>query len=153
MLTLLVETHDGGKTWKSSTAPLFGSVISLRMAGPDGLGVFAFNESFDWPSEVYRFELGTGKSERVYREKDRRVTDASLYPGPRAFLAAVEPPGKLNTSPIPGKVKLLTSTNFTDWTEMGVDYKANARSVVLAGPDADHQWAATDTGMILHLVP
>ena len=47
---------------------------------------------------------------------------------------------------------MLTSTNLTDWTEMDVDYKAEARSLVLAGPDADNQWAATDTGMILHLV-
>ena len=36
---------------------------------------------------------------------------------------------------------------------MPVDYKANARSLVLAGPDAEHQWAATDTGMILWLIP
>lgn len=80
------------------------------------------------------------------------MTDAALFAGPRAFLAAVEPPGKLNVAPIPGKVHILTSSNFTDWAEMKVDYKAAARSVVLAGPDAGHQWAATDTGMILHLL-
>jgi hypothetical protein len=151
-LTLLVETRDGGKTWRSSTAPLFGSVISLHLTGTSGLAVFSFNESFEWPSEVYRMDLATGKSERVFREKDRRVTDAALYAGPRAFLAAVEPPGRLSTSPIPGKVKMLTSSDLNEWTEMKVDYKANARAVILAGPDAAHQWAATDTGMILRLV-
>ena len=76
-----------------------------------------------------------------------------LFPGPEAFLAAVEPPGKLNTLPIPGKVKMLKSTNWTDWTEMDVDYKANARAVLMAGPDKEHLWVATDTGMILRLVP
>jgi hypothetical protein len=70
----------------------------------------------------------------------------------RAYLAAVEPPGKLNSLPIPGKVKMLTTLDFETWTEMEVDYKAVARSLVLAGPDPDHQWAATDTGMILHLI-
>ena len=34
---------------------------------------------------------------------------------------------------------------------MPVDYKALARSVVMAGPDPEHMWIATDTGMILHL--
>jgi hypothetical protein len=55
--------------------------------------------------------------------------------------------------PIPGKVRMLSSTNLSDWTEMPVDYKAVARSLVLAGPDAEHLWAATDTGMILQMVP
>ena len=41
---------------------------------------------------------------------------------------------------------------MTEWTEMPVDYKAVATTLVLAGPDRDHLWAATDTGMILHLV-
>ena len=149
----LLQTLDAGATWTSSTAPLFGTVNSLRLSGTDGMTVFGYNESFTWPSEVYHMDLHTGSSTSVFRAKDRRVMDCALFPGPQAFLAAVEPPGKLNTVPIPGKVKMLTSTNLSDWQEMDVDYKANARSLVLAGPDAEHQWAATDTGMILHLVP
>jgi len=35
---------------------------------------------------------------------------------------------------------------------MNIDYKAVGGSVILAGPDAEHVWAGTDTGMILHLV-
>jgi hypothetical protein len=153
VLTLLLQTVDGGASWKNSTAPVFGNVRSLRLAGRDGLYVMGFNESFEWPSEVYRLNLSTGDSTRVFREKNRRVSDSALFVGPRIFLAAVEPPGQLNSSPIPGKVKILTSANFTDWKEMDVDYKAVARSVILAGPDADHLWCATDTGMILHLAP
>jgi hypothetical protein len=68
-----------------------------------------------------------------------------------AILAAVEPPGRLRSAPIPGKVKLLTSTDLKTWTEMAVDYRAVARRLVLAGPDREHLWAATDTGMILRL--
>jgi hypothetical protein len=55
----------------------------------------------------------------------------------------------MNTAPIPGKIKILESSDFTTWTEMPVDYKAAARSVIIAGPDQDHVWVATDTGMIL----
>ncbi len=113
--------------------------------------MFGFNESFQWPSEVHHLDTVTGKSERVYREKDRRVIDSALFTGPRAFLAAVEPPGRLNSLPIPGKVKILESADFAVWNEMDVDYKAVARSLILAGPDAKNLWVGTDTGMILHL--
>jgi hypothetical protein len=152
-LAIVLQTLDGGATWQSATAPLFGTVTSVRLSGNDGLSVFEFNESFEWPSEVYRIDTTTGKSTSVFHAKDRRVMDGALFPGPRAFLAAVEPPGRLSSLPIPGKVKVLTSNDFATWSEMDVDYKAVARSVILAGPDAEHQWLATDTGMILHLTP
>ncbi len=103
---------------------------------------------------MYRLDLKTGQSESVFKKKDRLVTDAAIFSGGadgRAFLAAVEPPGRLRSAPIPGKVRMLSSTNLKDWVEMPVDYRAVAQSLVLAGPDADHLWAATDTGMILRL--
>jgi Photosynthesis system II assembly factor YCF48 len=150
-LTILVQTNTAGEKWTATTAPLFGIVTSVRLSKPAGLLVFGFNESFDWPSEVYRLDTIGGKNTRVFREKNRRVIDSAVFPGPRAFLGAIEPPGKLNSLPIPGKVKMLTTTDFSVWTEMDVDYKAVARSLVLAGPDAEHLWAATDTGMILRL--
>ena len=57
----MLQTLDGGATWTNSTAPLFGTVTSLRLLGQDGLAVFGFNESFEWPSEVYRLELHHGR--------------------------------------------------------------------------------------------
>lgn len=150
-LTLLMQTMDGGATWTSSTVPLFGLMSSLRFTGPDGLIVMGFNESFQWPSEVFR--MANQDTGRVFREKTPRVIDAELYKGPHIFLAGVEPTGKMNSAAIPGKVKILESSDFSTWTEMPVDYKAVARSVVMAGPDENHMWVATDTGMILHLKP
>jgi hypothetical protein len=148
-LTLMVQTSDGGATWDATTAPLFGIVTGLRYAGGDGLIVMGFNESFQWPSDVYR--LSDHDTGRVFRDKTPRVIDAELFPGPHIYLAGVQPTGKMNTAAIPGKVRILESDDFKTWTEMAVDYKAEARSVVMAGPDADHLWVATDTGMILHL--
>lgn len=147
-LTLLMQTDDAGATWHSSTVPLFGLVSSVRFAGEDGLIVMGFNDSFQWPSEVYRM---AGKdTARVFRDKSPRITDAELYPG-HVYLAGVEPTGKMNTAALPGKIRILESTDFNTWTQMKVDYKAEARSVIMAGPDADHVWVATDTGLILHL--
>jgi hypothetical protein len=149
-LTLTMETHDAG-TWSSSTAPLFGFVSTLRFSPAAGLSVFTYAESFQYPSEVVLLNLDTGKPTTVFREPARRVTDALLFDGPQAYLAAVEPPGKLSSAPIPGKIKMLTSSDMSAWSEMNVDYRAVARTVMLAGPDAAHVWAGTDTGMILHL--
>ncbi len=159
-LTLELETRDSGTSWKSQAAPLFGVVAALHLAGKVGLNVMQFQDSFDWPAEVYLLDLATGKSASVFRQKDRLVTDAAVFPpdtapgsiGQRAFLAAVEPPGRVSNLPIPGKVKMLTSTDLKEWNEMEVDYRAVATSLVLAGPDPSHVWAATDTGMILRLV-
>ena len=151
-LTITLETRDA-QNWVSSTAPLLGWLAGLRLTATQGLYVFAFAESFQVPSEVYHLDMRTGSSASVFKAENRRVTDAMLFDDSGAFLAAVEPPGKLSTAPIPGKVKILRSLDLTTWTEMNVDYRAVARSMALAGPDATHLWAATDTGMILHLTP
>jgi hypothetical protein len=149
-LTITLETRDA-EMWSSSTAPLYGTLSSLRLTPTQGFYVFEFEPSFQYPSEVYHLDLSTGKSASVFRVENRRVTDAMLFDGSAAFLAAVEPPGRLSSAPIPGRVKFLTSVDMTTWKEMDVDYRAVARAIVLAGPDATHLWAVTDTGMILHL--
>lgn len=153
LMAIEIGTRDGGISWTPSAAPLIGSIAALRLAGRAGLAVFAYADSFEWPSEVYRLDLGTGKSVSVFKQKDRRVTDAAIFRDGPAFLGTVEPPGRLRSVPIPGKVRILTSDDLNRWTEMPVDYRAVARTLLLAGPDAAHLWAATDTGMILRLAP
>src|SRR6266853_3603291 len=151
LLAIELETRDGGASWNPGTAPVFGFIARLRLAGSLGLAVFGYVDSFEWPSEVYQLDLPTGKSQSIFKQKDRRVTDAMVFPNGHAILAAVEPPGRLRSAPIPGKVKMLSSVDLKTWSEMAVDYRAVAQSLVLAGPDMEHLWAATDTGMILRL--
>jgi hypothetical protein len=152
-VSLVLETRDGGTHWKVSEGSLFGRVAQIRLA-PEGraLGLIEFRDAFDWPAEVIRFDWRTGKSARVFRRKDRAVTDVVLPPQGPAYLAAIEPPGTLARSPVPGKLRMLESDNLTDWREMEVDYRAVAGRAILAAPDAAHLWVATDTGMILKLV-
>ncbi len=156
-LTLELQTLDGGQTWSSSTAPLFGQVASLKLDRNEALILFVFNQIFEYPSEVYRIDLNGGKSSSAFRRKDLRVSDVALFPGPRAFVAGVETPGELPVPPTPTPLHILSSNGTPlspdRWSEMEVDYRAVARLVTFAGPDADHQWLATDTGMILHLEP
>lgn len=152
LISIELETRDGGTRWNAGAAPVFGSIERLRLVGRMGLAIFTYADSFQWPSEVYHLDLTSGKSRSVFKDKDRRVTDAAIFPDGSAILAAVEPPGRLRSAPIPGKVKMLTSQDLATWTEMAVDYRAVAQRLVMAGPDKQHLWAATDTGMILRLV-
>jgi hypothetical protein len=151
-VTLLLETRDRGVTWISSNSALLGMATSIKLAGMMGMTVFSYPESLEFPSEAYNLDFSNGKTTGVFKNKNRRVFDVALFHGPAVVLAAIEPTGRLNTIPIPGKVKMLSSVDMIEWTEMPVDYKAVATTLVLAGPDRDHLWAATDTGMILHLV-
>jgi photosystem II stability/assembly factor-like uncharacterized protein len=150
---VILETVDGGKHWESSVTSLFGRITQLRMTN-DGyaVAVFAYENYYSLPSNVYKLKFGVKGAVNIFGEQDRAVTDVSLFPNGGAVLAAVQPPGRSNQVPIPGKLKMLRTSNLKVWEEMPVDYRAEAQRAVLAAPDAEHMWVATDTGMILSLV-
>jgi len=153
-ISITLDTRDGGKTWSSQTASLFGHIARVSML-PNGmgLGLLAFSDAFEWPSDVLWLDGKTGKSSSVYREKDREISDVLLLHSGGAYLAGVEVVGRLQHSPIPQALKILHSEDLHDWKEMEVDYKANAgRAMLRAAPDGS-LWVATDTGMILKLEP
>lgn len=154
-LTILLETVDGGKTWKRNEASIFGQVTRISMA-PQGvaLGLIEYKDEFEVPSEVYRINTGVnGASESVFRQKERAITDVRTFAGENGgLIAGYETEGTIYHSPIPGKVKVLTSDDLETWHEMTVDYRAVAHRVMIAGPDREHVWIATDTGMILKLM-
>jgi hypothetical protein len=153
-VSLFLETHDSGNTWTPKTASLFGTITRVRLL-PNGVGLalFEFQGRFDFPSEVMRLDLTTGKSESSLRRRDRATTDILLTTDGIAYAAGYEPPGRVNGLPIPGKVKILKSDQAyrLPWQEMPVDYRAVARRVYLSAAGPNDVWAATDTGMILRL--
>ena len=57
-MTLQLQTLDGGKTWKPTSAPLLGEVTALKMRAGVGLVLFTYNHQFEFLSEVYRLNLG-----------------------------------------------------------------------------------------------
>lgn len=151
-LSIMLDTRDGGKTWKPSTASMFGRVAreSFQPTGR-GLGLIEFTDTFKWPSEVHLIDGTTGKSSIVYNATDRAITDVLLLPSGTGYLAGVEVIGKLQHSPIPRKLKILRSTDLNDWEEMDVDYRATAVRAMLRVAGDGSLWVATDTGMILKL--
>jgi hypothetical protein len=153
-LTTLLETRDGGTTWKKNEVSLFGQItqISLTPQGT-GLGLIEFTDDFDYPSEVYRINLRNGRSERVLRRKDHAVTAVRLFAGSNTAIAAgYETSGPVFRSVVPGKLRVMTTIDYENWTDMEVDARAVAHKAMIAGPDENSLWIATDTGSILHLV-
>lgn len=152
-MSILLQTKDGGVNWHETDSSIFGQITRVAMNNLEmALGLVEFRDDFEYPSEVYRVDLTTGKSELGYHDKTHAITDIRLFPSStRSLLAGFETNGPIFRSPIPGKLKVLTSADNAHWTEMPVDYRAVAHSAVLTGPDEKHVWIGTDTGMILKL--
>ncbi|MBZ5607415.1 MAG: hypothetical protein LAP38_04090 [Acidobacteriia bacterium] len=150
--TLLLETSDAGKSWHSSTAAFLGNITELRFTQDEfAVGLVQYHDYYTLPSALLKMKLGGRGSQVIFGERDRAVTDFALLPGGGALIASVEPPGNSNQVPIPGKLRMLRSSNLKVWLEMDADYRAVAQRAVIAAPDARHAWVATDTGMILAL--
>jgi len=153
-VSITLQTRNGGETWIGSNVSLFGQITRMSLSSWDaGLGLVEFKDQFDYPSEVYNIDLSTGGTSLAFRAKNRAITDVHLFSGSsRGLLVGYETTGPTYRSPIPGKLKVLTSDDLKTWKEMTVDYRAVARSALITGPDEKHVWIATDTGMILKLV-
>ena len=149
---VILNTSDLGKSWKASTSRLTGNLTRLRPGNGFVVSLVEYREYFTVPSSVTKLGNSSRKSQIIFAERDRAVTDIVLLPDGGALIAAIEPPGNTNLVPIPAKLKMLHSNNLKVWTELDVDYRAVAQRAVLAAPDAWHAWVATDTGMILSLV-
>jgi len=151
--TITLETTDGGKKWESSTNDFLGHITRLLLRKDmSALALVEYEDYYKLPSKVYELKLGSKGMLTLFAETDRAVTDLAWFPNGDAVIAAIEPPGPSNQLPIPGKLKMLHSINLKVWMEMNVDYRAVAQRAMIAAPDAQNQWVATDTGMILKLV-
>ena len=148
---IALETNDGGTTWNAHTSLQYGNLTQLALTkdGP-ALALFEYHDYYSLASRLYRVQF-PAPPVAIYGERDRAVTDFALLADGQVILAAVEPPGASNQIPIPGKLKMLRSTDLKTWEEMPVDYRAVAQQASLAAPDRQHLWVATDTGMILTL--
>ncbi len=151
-VNFIIDTRDGGANWRAQEVSMFGEIVTAAIA-PDGagLGLVNFSNGFEFPAEVFYFGWPAGQTGRVFREKSRAVTDIALPVRGPAYLLAVEPAGELFWSPIPGRLKVLESTDFSHWSEMEVDYRASATRAAFGVFDAENIWAITDTGLILKL--
>src|SRR5207248_323209 len=120
--------------------------------GPRGLGVGLIEhaESFRYPSEVVKIEWASGKNAPIFHDKRFAISDVWIMADGVVYLAGIAVAGELR-SVIPGRVRVLKSADLAAWSEMEVDYRAEARHVIFSAADENHLWMATDSGMILKL--
>ncbi len=156
--TIFLETPDGGKTWSSSSGAMFGQLTQVALSiNGTSLALFEFSDRMDTkmvhlpPSEVHRMSVDRGVPDRVFRDEDTQVTDVALTADGTPYLAGHMLVGVVRDNPIPGKLKVLTSSDYAKWTEIPVDYRAEAHRAYLAVAEDHDVWVATDTGMILKL--
>ena len=122
--------------------------------GMYGLSIVQFDNAFKFPSELQLVNWRSGKSESVFAKPDRHIVDVGfLGPASGAILAAIERPGTMVNSPLPGKLKILKANNLRSWIEMPVDYRATGTDAILSVVDEKNAWVALDSGMILRLEP
>ncbi|MCZ2153507.1 MAG: hypothetical protein LC114_06340 [Bryobacterales bacterium] len=151
-VNFIIDTRDGGANWRAQEVSMFGEIVTAAVgADGTGLGLVNFSNGFEFPAEVFYFGWPAGETRRVFREKNRAVTDVALPAHGPAYLLAIEPGGELFWSPIPGRLKVLESVDFDRWTEMEVDYRASASRATFGVFDPENIWAVTDTGLILKL--
>jgi photosystem II stability/assembly factor-like uncharacterized protein len=150
----ILETLDGGKKWTYGSVPIDGELAQFKMSNKGFVVTLLLYSNPKYPvsSAVFETPLGSPDGRMIFAERDRFATDIALLSNGGAVLVSVEPPGNSTLVPIPGKVKILESDNLKVWREMDVDYRAVAQRAIIAAPDAQHMWVATDTGAILGLV-
>jgi hypothetical protein len=150
-LSVVVESRDGGQTWKTTSTSMFGRISALRSSRglPFAVALIEFDRFFSYPSELFRIDTKTGKSTRVFREKDFAVTDVAALPDGTVLAVGFEPQGSLVRTPVPGKLRVMLTSDLSVWSPVDVDYRAVARRVSASVAPDDTVWLATDTGMIL----
>lgn len=152
-LSLNLQTADGGRTWQARSSSMFGEVTRARFNPPAmGLGLVEHLPSFAYPSEVFEIAWPSGGNSVVYRDKNFFVSDVWVTSDGAYYLAGTTLASRLRDV-IPQKVKVLTSRDLKQWRPIDVDYRAVANRVMLAGAGPGNLWLATNTGMILKLVP
>ena len=148
---VLYTTTDLGKTWKGRLTSAFGHMRRVRMSSGRAAVVFQYADSFSWPSELYSIGMWSANSRTVLRRKDLIIHDTLLLGDNGMLVAATQTSGRLRTSPIPAKLRMLWSPDEQAWFEMQVDYRAQGREATFARCSDGGLWAATDDGAILKL--
>ena len=154
MAAVLVETVDGGVTWNESQVKVEGKFTRLRFgANSNAYGLVEYRTGSAAPSEIFVLDLQKRGTKAVFLQTGRIARDLAVLPNGELVVAAVELMGRSNEVPIPGKLKMMHSTDLPNWSDEKSDYRAVAAHPVIAVADSNNVWVATDTGMILKRTP
>ena len=149
---LLLQTSDGGVSWKLTMIPTHGRFTRLQVL-PTGLGLALMEIEGDAvrPSLAYRIEFGQSTMRAAFSQLEPVVTDVALLPDGTALLAGIEKHGSMPRLGATRRAVILRSTDLSRWEEMELDYRAVASRMFLAPASDGSLWSATDTGMVFRL--
>ena len=149
----VMETRDGGKTWKSGSHGRTGEITRVRFGpGGRGLGLVEHSGISDFRSEIYRLSWPASENQAVFAHRNVHVTDVWVGSDGACYLAGTVGANRFDGI-VPQKVVVARSLDLKQWTPIDVDYRAVANRVMLAGADGQNLWMATNNGMILKLAP
>jgi photosystem II stability/assembly factor-like uncharacterized protein len=149
---VVLVTADGGKSWDFRLFERFGQIARARWTAQGPLLLVQRPDLPEAPSRLVALEMPSWNRSPLYVDKTRWLTDLALLPSGRLLAVAIEQQGASPIPSIPARVVALARGAAGSWTEIAVDYRAEARRVVLAVAPGGQAWMATDTGMILKLV-
>jgi photosystem II stability/assembly factor-like uncharacterized protein len=147
---IVLHSADDGHSWSPLLLRRRGEIVRVRLSA-DGTPFLLLRrpDSLSVPTEIATLDLSSHLTHTVYAEKTRWIADFA-FAGRRILAAAIDQEGRTAFPTIPARLKVLVSEDARQWSEMEVDYRAEAQTAILAVPDASRAWIATDTGMILH---
>jgi Photosynthesis system II assembly factor YCF48 len=144
-LGILIQTVDGGRTWKPTASAVFGRLAQARLSGRTAALVLQFDYEFDWPSEVYSIDLPTGETKRDYRDPEHRVCAVGVLEGRQLAVAAVKVGKSRAAGPRPLEL-------FIGGAAVSIDERLTAAECHLQ-VDGASLWLATDDGFVEKLFP
>jgi hypothetical protein len=154
MSALLLESSDAGKEWHPYEVKVSGQITQLRFLNPNAflmLVEYTGAQIAESPSEMFQLTSKAAPALR-FHQSGRVARDFYVLPSGEVVIAAIELLGKSNEVPIPGKLRMMATSDLKTWQDEKADYRAVAKRPFLAAPDAAHVFVATDTGMILKRV-
>jgi len=145
-----LHTADGGNTWTPQILGRHQTILAAAFPSPENAWmVFGPAAPTDVFSDVTRVAWTSRAARMVFHLGGALVSDLGAGRDGSAIVAAIEVPGKLADIPIPGRIRILSGSSFSELQPETVDYRAVARKITLASTPDGRWFAATDTGMIL----
>ena len=139
-LGVLIQSIDGGESWKPTAAAVFGRLAASRVGGRLAALLMQYDFEFSWPSEVYRIELATGELTSAYRVEQRRVCAVAVMGRALAIAALRVAKEQANLGPRPLELQV-------DGVDVPIDERLTAGNCFL-GRDGAVLWLATDQGFV-----
>jgi hypothetical protein len=143
--TLLMETNDGGNTWSAWLLHVCGEPFRLAAHGFHAALLLRDENSIEYPSWALASDTTSRSTSVLFRRRNLEISDVNL--DDRGVWIVAPKPRATNDAKRP---RIFHSPDYSAWTKMKVDYRAQGNSARFATSGSGRRWIAVGD-MILHL--